>query len=58
MADKDPRAKYRELPANVDNDDAVIEVDTGLAEVEQGDRPDHNHGADPYLRITGWMPPR
>jgi hypothetical protein len=32
MAEKDPRAKYRELPAGVDSDDLVIEVDTTLAE--------------------------
>jgi hypothetical protein len=56
MADEDPRAKYRQLPANIDRDDLVIEVDTTLAEVEQPDKPDYNNGADPYLRITGWKP--
>lgn len=57
MAEKDPRAKYRELPANIDSDDVVIEVDTGLSEVEQGGKRDYNNGADPYLRISGWLPP-
>jgi hypothetical protein len=52
----DPRAKYRALPPNVDSDDLVVEVDTSLAEVEQP-RPDHDSGADPYLRITGWKQP-
>jgi hypothetical protein len=56
MADDDPRAKYRELPPNIDSDDFVIEVDTTLADVEQPGKPDHNNGADPYLRITGWLP--
>jgi hypothetical protein len=58
MGEQDPRAKYRVLPANVDSDDMVIEVDTELAEVEHGGKPDFNEGADPYLRITGWLPPR
>jgi hypothetical protein len=57
MAEKDPRAKYRELPTSVDSDDLVIEVDTTLAEVEQPGKRDHNNGADSYLRITGWLPP-
>jgi len=57
MAEQDPRAKYRELPPNIDNDDLVIEVDTSLADVEQPGNSDHNNGADPYLRITGWKPP-
>jgi len=57
MAEKDPRAKYRELPAQIDSDDLVTEVDTGLSEVEQGGKRDYNSGADPYLRITGWLPP-
>jgi hypothetical protein len=58
MAEKDPRAKYRELPPNIDTDDMVIEIDTELAEVERGENGDYNNGADPYLRITGWLPPR
>lgn len=58
MAEEDPRAKYRALPENVDSDDAVIEVDTTLSEVEQSGQRDFNEGADPYLRITGWLPPR
>jgi hypothetical protein len=57
MVEKDPRAKYRELPANVDSDDLVIAIDTTLAQVEQPGERDHNNGADPYLRITGWLPP-
>jgi hypothetical protein len=57
MADDDPRAKYRELPPNSDSGDLVIEVDTTLAEVEQPGKRDQNNGADPYLRITGWLPP-
>ena len=57
MAEPDPREQYRELPPNVDLDDVVTEVDTTLAEVEQAGRPDVNNGADPYLRITGWLPP-
>jgi hypothetical protein len=57
MAEKDPRAKYRELPPSIDSDDMVIEVDTQLTEVERGERGDYNNGADPYLRITGWLPP-
>ena len=57
MAEKDPRAKYRELPPPVDSDDMVIEVDTDLSAVEHGGKPDYNNGADPYLRITGWLPP-
>jgi hypothetical protein len=55
MVEQDPRAKYRELPPNVDNNDMVIEVDTTLAAVEQPGE-DYNNGADPYLRITGWKP--
>jgi hypothetical protein len=55
MAEPDPRAKYRDLPHNVNSEDVVIEVDTTLAAVEQPD-PDYNEGADPYLRITGWKP--
>lgn len=58
MAEQDPRGKYRELPENVDSDEMVIEVDASLAEVEHGGQPDFNQGADPYLRITGWLPPR
>lgn len=58
MADKDEgRAKYRKLPPNVDSDDLVIEVDTGLTDAEHGGKRDYNSGADPYLRITGWLPP-
>jgi hypothetical protein len=57
MAEKDPRAEYRELPPSIDIDDTVMEVDTTLAEIEHG-KPDHNSGADSYLRITGWLPPR
>lgn len=57
MAEQDPRAKYRELPPNVDSDDSVVEVDATLAEVEQAGQRDFNSGADPYLRITGWLPP-
>jgi hypothetical protein len=56
MADEDPRAKYRQLPPNVDSDDMVVEVDISLAEVEQPGKGDYNNGADPYLRITGWKP--
>jgi hypothetical protein len=56
MAEQDPRAKYRVLPPNVDVDDTVVEVDTELTDVEHGGRPDYNSGADPYLRITGWLP--
>ncbi len=58
MGDEDPRAKYRKLPPSVTSDDLVIEVDTGVSEVEQGGRPEYNDGADPYLRITGWKPPK
>ncbi len=57
MADQDPRAKYRELPPPVDNEDMVVEVDTDLASVEHAGQPEFNNGADPYLRITGWLPP-
>jgi hypothetical protein len=57
MADDDPRAKYRELPPSVDNDDMVIEIDTTLAAVEQPGKGDYDNGADPYLRMTGWMSP-
>jgi hypothetical protein len=56
MAETDPRAKYRVLPPNADIDDTVIEVDTEVTDVEHGGRPDCNSGADPYLRITGWLP--
>ena len=56
MADEDPRAKYRELPPNVNREDMFVEVDTSLAEVEQPGKGDYNNGADPYLRITGWKP--
>jgi hypothetical protein len=55
MADEDPRAKYRQLPPDINRDDMVIEVDTTLAAVEQPGE-DFNNGADPYLRITGWKP--
>ena len=54
MAEQDPRAKYRALPPNVDIDEAVIEVES---EPEDGGKRDYNDGADPYLRITGWLPP-
>ena len=57
MAENDPRAKYRELPPPVDSDDMVVEVDTDLAAVEHGGNPEYNNGADPYLRIAGWLPP-
>ncbi len=57
MPENDPRAKYRELPPSIDSDDMVIEVDTEVTDVEQGGGRDYNNGADPYLRITGWMPP-
>ena len=57
MAEKDPHAKYRVLPRPVDSDDMVAEVDTNVTEVEHGGKPDYNNGADPYLRITGWLPP-
>ena len=56
MAEQDPRAKYRELPPNIDSDDIVVEIDTTLAEVEQPGK-EFNEGADPYLRIAGWKPP-
>lgn len=55
MAEKDPRAKYRVLPPPVDRDDLVVEVDTEVTDVEHGGKPDYNDGADPYLRITGWL---
>ncbi|MCT7657222.1 hypothetical protein [Mycobacterium deserti] len=58
MAEPDPREKYRQLPPSVDSEDLVMEVDAELAEVEQAGRPDANSGAEPYLRITGWLPPR
>jgi hypothetical protein len=58
MAEEDPRDKYRMLPPSVDSDDMVIEVDTEMSEVEHGGKPDPNSGADPYLRIAGWLPPR
>jgi hypothetical protein len=58
MGEQDPRAKYRALPPNIDTDDMVIEIDTELAEVERGEKGDYNDGADPYLRSTGWLPPR
>ncbi len=57
MADEDPRAKYRVLPTGIDSEDMVIEVDTGVTDVEHGGKRDYNTGADPYLRITGWLPP-
>ncbi len=56
MAEKDPRAKYRVLPPPVDSDDVVVEVDTDLTAVEHGGKPEYNNGADPYLRIAGWLP--
>lgn len=56
MVDEDPRAKYRELPPNIDSDDFVVEVDAETADAERRER-DYNNGADPYLRITGWLPP-
>jgi hypothetical protein len=31
------------------------EVDTEVTDVEHGGKPDYNDGADPYLRITGWL---
>jgi hypothetical protein len=55
MAEKDPRAKYRVLPPPVVSDDLVVEVDTEVTDVEHGGKPDYNDGADPYLRITGWL---
>jgi hypothetical protein len=57
MAEIDPRAKYRDLPPNIDSEDVVIDVDTDVTAVEHGGRRDYDNGADPYLRITGWMPP-
>ena len=56
MGEEDPQENYRNLPPQVDPDQLVVEVDTSLASVEQPGR-DHNNGADPYLRITGWLPP-
>jgi hypothetical protein len=57
MVEEDPRAKYRELPPTTDSDDLVVEVDAELADVERAGARDYNNGADPYLRITGWIPP-
>ena len=57
MAEEDPRAKYRQLPPNVDSGDSVMTVDTSLAEVEQPGKGDYDNGADPYLRMTGWIAP-
>jgi hypothetical protein len=57
MAEEDPREKYRQLPPPVDSEDMVVEVDTDLAAVEHAGQPEFNNGADPYLRITGWLPP-
>jgi len=54
MVERDPRAKYRVLPTNIDSDDMVIEVNTELTEVERRGKPDPNDGADPPLRVTGW----
>jgi hypothetical protein len=55
MAENDPRAKYRALPPPVATDDMVVEIDTDVTDVEHGGRPDYNSGADPYLRIAGWL---
>ncbi len=57
MAEEDPRDKYRQLPPRVDSEDIVVEVDTDSAAVEHAGQPEFNNGADPYLRIAGWMPP-
>ena len=56
MPEKDPREKYRVLPPPVSSDDVVTEVNTELTAVEHGGKPEYNNGADPYLRITGWLP--
>lgn len=57
MAEEDPRAKFRDLPPNIDTDDYVIAVDTERTDTEHARKRDYNNGADPYLRITGWTPP-
>ena len=54
MVERDPRAKYRVLPPNIDSDDMVIEVNAKVTGVEHRGKPDPNDGADPPLRVTGW----
>ena len=53
MVERDPRAKYRALPPNIDSDDMVTEVNTELTDVEHRGQPDPYDGADPPLRVTG-----
>ena len=50
MAEKDPRAKYRELPPTVDSEDLVTEIDPTLAEVEQVGKSDYEKGYDSASR--------
>lgn len=52
------RAKYGHLPPPIKIEDTTTSQETELSGVEQGGTPDPDNGADPYLRITGWMPPR
>ena len=35
MVERDPRAKYRVLPLNIDSDDIVLEVNAEVTGVEQ-----------------------
>lgn len=52
MAENDPRAKYRQLPAAISPDELIETVDSS-DETELP--PDPNEGAAPYLRVT-WGP--